>query len=53
MATEDQIRKAILKVAGDPDSGVIAELADEMARAIVAIDTPVKEVRVVNPKETR
>jgi len=53
MATEEQIRKAIMKVAGDPESGVIADLADDIARAIVELDTPAKEVRVVIAKETR
>lgn len=53
MATEEQIKKAILKVAGDPESGAIKDLADELARAIVELDTPAKETRVVTSKETR
>lgn len=60
MATQEQIKNAILKVAGNPDSGPIKALADEMARAIAAIDAPeekavkpVKETRVVNVSETR
>jgi hypothetical protein len=57
---KDQIKDVILKTAGYPESGVIAELADAMATAIVEIDTPeikkfepVKETRVVESKETR
>lgn len=61
MATKEQIKKAILEVAGDPESGVIAELADKWADAIVAIDNPVavasvaatKETRITKPEETR
>jgi hypothetical protein len=53
MASKEQIKEAILKVAGDPGVGVIFELADEMADAIVAIDQPVIERRIVKPKETR
>jgi hypothetical protein len=58
MATKDQIKKAILEVAGNPISGAIADLADSMADAVVAIDTPavvgeVKEARVTKPTEIR
>lgn len=57
MATEQQIRSAILKVAGNPDSGPIKALADDMARAIVALDNPpaqpTKEKRVSHPAEIR
>lgn len=58
MATKDQIKKAILEVAGNPVSGAIADLADSMADAVVAIDTPavlgeVKEARITKPAETR
>ena len=57
---KDQIKDVILKTAGYPESGAIAELADAMATAIVEIDTPevkkfepVKETRVIESKETR
>ena len=53
MATEAEIKKAILKVAGNPESGSIADLAEEFARAIVELDKPEKEVRVVAAKEIR
>jgi hypothetical protein len=58
MATKEQIKKAILEVAGNPISGAIADLADSMADAVVAIDTPAftgeaKEARVTKPTETR
>ena len=55
-----KIKAAILKVAGNPDSGIIAEMADAMAEAVVNIDKPevkkfepVKETRVQEVKETR
>jgi len=54
------IKIAILKVAGNPESGAIADLADEMAEAIVKLDepeaksfSPVKETRIQDIKETR
>ena len=58
MATKEQIKKAILEVAGNPESGVIAELADKFAEAVAKIDSPVavageKESRVILPKEVR
>jgi hypothetical protein len=57
MATEAQVKAAILKVAGNPTSGVIKDLAEEFARAIVALDNPpvqrAKEVRVSRSEETR
>jgi hypothetical protein len=55
-----KIKSTILQVAGNPSSGVIAELADELAQAIVDIDkpevknfNPVQETRIVEIKETR
>lgn len=61
MATKEQIKKAILEVAGNPESGVIFELADHFADAVVAIDAPApaevksadKEIRVTKPEEKR
>lgn len=58
MATKEEIKKAILAVAGDPISGAIADLADSMADAVLAIDKPAlvgesKEARVIKPTETR
>jgi len=38
MATRQDIKKAILRVAGNPVSGGIASLADEMADAVFALD---------------
>lgn len=40
MATKAQIKEAILRVAGFPEAGAIKALADEMAEAIVALDSP-------------
>ena len=55
-----KIKSTILQVAGNPSSGVIAELADELAQAIMDIEkpevknfNPVQETRIVEIKETR
>ncbi len=58
MATKAEIKAAILKIAGNPISGAIADLADSMADEIYAIDNPPvkvqeKESRVTKPEETR
>lgn len=57
MASHEQIEQAILRVAGNPDSGPIKALASEMARAIIALEQPptqpTKEKRVTNSTEIR
>ncbi len=60
MANKEEIIKAILDVAGNPEVGVVRDFAEAWADAIVAIDNPVvvekkdvKEVRVVKAEETR
>jgi hypothetical protein len=57
MATKKEIKEAILKAAGNPESGIIADMADEFAEAVAALEekssTPAKEVRVVESKEIR
>lgn len=59
MATKAEIKAAILKVAGDPVSGAIADLADEFAEAVFRLDNPAvslsaeKETRVTKPAESR
>lgn len=57
MATEAEIKKAILRVAGNPESGPIKEWAPILAKAIAELDTPplqtAKEKRVITPEETR
>ena len=57
MANKDQIKAAILKVAGNPTSGNIRDLAEDMAQAIVDLDNPPaqknKEQRVTHSTETR
>jgi hypothetical protein len=57
MATKQEIKEAILKAAGNPSVGVIAEMADQFAEAVLDLEekssTPAKEVRVVEPKEIR
>lgn len=55
MATRQDIKDAILKVAGNPDSGVVRQYVDAWADAIVALDEPVKPEVKAEPevKETR
>jgi hypothetical protein len=58
MATQDEIKRAILKAAGNPSVGVIADLADDLAKEVWELDNtnsynPAKEARVVDSKETR
>jgi hypothetical protein len=52
LANREEIIKAILAVAGNPASGVIADLAPAFADAIVALDNPV-EKRVIEAPEKR
>jgi hypothetical protein len=55
MATVEQIKKAILDVSGNPDSGLVRDNVDTWAQAVWELDNEVKpkEVRVVEAKETR
>jgi hypothetical protein len=54
MADQETIKRTILKIAGNPSVGPIKDLADEWARAIVALDAePTKETRVTKAAETR
>ena len=58
MASKDDIKRAILKAAGNPSVGVIADIADDLAKAVWELDntnsySPAKEARVVDSKETR
>jgi hypothetical protein len=57
----DEVKAAILKVAGNPESGIIAELADAFADEICKTNAPtetkkfnpVQETRITEVKETR
>ena len=58
MANKEEIKKAILRAAGNPSVGVIADMADDLAKAVWELDNtnsynPAKEARVVDSKETR
>jgi len=58
MANKEEIKKAILRAAGNPSVGVIADIADDLAKAVWELDntnsySPAKEARVVDSKETR
>jgi len=55
MATVEQIKKAILEVSGNPDSGLVTDNVDTWARVVWELDNaaPAKEVRVIEAKETR
>lgn len=56
---KEDVKKSILKVAGYPETGIIAELADAMAEEICDLKKetkkydPVSETRIVKPQETR
>jgi hypothetical protein len=68
MPSKEEIKKAILGVAGNPESGDIWRLADKMAEAVLGLDSqvpvkteqksadtemPSKETRVTKPEFTR
>lgn len=66
MASKAEIKKVILDIAGNPESGPVRQLVDAWASAIVALDAPaptpiveredeepVKETRVIRPSEKR
>ena len=61
MMNKQEIKSALLKVAGNPESGVIAEYADAMAEAIYLLlesnekkhYEPVQETRIIAPIESR
>ena len=63
MANKEQIKKTILDLAGNPSSGVVADLADKWAEAIERLDSirpdssaslrDEKEIRVTKPTELR
>jgi hypothetical protein len=53
MASVEQIKATILRVAGNPSSGAIVDLADEWAKEIANLDAPAKEIRITKPAETR
>lgn len=58
MATKAEIKKVIMDVAGNPESGPVKQLADQWAEAIVALDAPapaptVEREDVEPAKETR
>jgi len=58
MATQDEIKNTILKTAGNPTVGAIADLANDLAKAVWELDNKnsansAKEARVVETKETR
>lgn len=51
MATKAEIKKAILDIAGNPESGPVKNLADQWADAIVALDAPAPAPKVVREDE--
>jgi hypothetical protein len=62
VATKADIKKAILEVAGNPDSGIIYDYAERFADAIIGLDSatvevaserPTKETRITKPEEVR
>ena len=56
MASKEEIKDAILKASGNPESGVVRDNVDTWAQAVWELDNevkPAKEVRVIQAKETR
>lgn len=50
-ASIDDIKSAILKATGNPDTGPIAANADAMAEAVHELLAPKKETRIIKAKE--
>jgi hypothetical protein len=50
---QESVKKALLEAAGNPSSGVIFEMAADLATAIVKAHSPKHEERVIKPQETR
>jgi|AACY02.12.fsa_nt_gi hypothetical protein len=53
MATAKEIEQVILKAAGNPSSGPIADLAPVWAQEIAELDKPKVKRAIVEPEETR
>ena len=55
MASKEEIKDAILKASGNPDTGIVRDNVDTWAQAVWELDNEVKpkEVRVIEAKETR
>jgi hypothetical protein len=53
MATKQEIIDAILTTAGNPTAGPIQEWVEAFADAIISLDAPITEKRVVKAEETR
>jgi len=53
MATVKDIEKVILKVAGNPSSGAIKDLAPVWAEEIAKLDAPKIKRATVEPEEIR
>lgn len=53
MASKAEIKKVILELAGNPESGVVANNVDAWAEAIAKLDAPQKAEKPADKKETR
>lgn len=54
MTTHAEVKKAILKAAGNPVSGAVADMADEFARVVMELLKPeTPQTRVEEPEEKR
>jgi hypothetical protein len=53
MATHEEIKKAILNTAGNPVSGSLVALVDDMAQRIIDLDKPKTANEKPKPTETR
>jgi hypothetical protein len=51
---KEDIKKEILRIAGNPESGPIAEFADTWAESLEKLANPIAEIKRFEPvKETR
>lgn len=60
MASKDEIKKALLDAAGNPESGPVVAVVDDMAKAVVrllqpeaAVSFDKRETQVIKPTEKR
>lgn len=62
MASKDEIKKALLDAAGNPESGPVASVIDDMVKAVMKVVSPEapvsfdksdREVQTIKPLEKR
>lgn len=53
MPSKDEIKKALLKAAGNPESGAVYSVVDDMAKAVEKLLKPEETVAVTFDKTNR